>query len=280
MKFGLNKSGKQRKSRGTSMRTKLVYSLGTIAAILLLSGVISILEYRRMSDYVSDKISANIKSVNLSSELSDITQDYNAQMQAMVLRNDILHMPEFDPHAFTALSDSLRSSITSKNVLPIVDNVEASFNDFMTTSLKFDEVFFADSIDTREWFFGILQPRYSKFRSDMNTLNEYIHHDLYENSSNFDAGFYRSIIPGVVSVCAGLLLIVLLFYFIMSNYVNPICRMSDELKQYKTYGHRYTYDFEGDDQLSELNSGVSEIIEENIEFKRRLKNFREEMNAE
>lgn len=232
-----------------------------------------------MSDYVSEKISANIKSVNLSQKLSDITQDYNAQMQAVVLRDDILHMPEFDPESFTALSDSLRVSITSKNVLPVVDNVEDSFNDFMTTSLRFDEVFLADSVDTKEWFFGTLQPRYAKFRNDMNILNEHIHNDLYENSSNFDAGFYRSIMPGVVSVCAGLLLILLLSYFILTNYVNPICRMSDELNDYKSYGHRYTYSFDGDDQLAELNAGISEIIEENVEIKRRLKNLREDMTS-
>ena len=45
-----------------SMSRKLVLSLGSIAAILLLSGVISILEYRRMSNYVSELIAADINS--------------------------------------------------------------------------------------------------------------------------------------------------------------------------------------------------------------------------
>ena len=56
-----------------SMRVRLVRARGTIAGVLLLSGVISILEYRRMSDYVSELISSNIKSINLSQKLSDIT---------------------------------------------------------------------------------------------------------------------------------------------------------------------------------------------------------------
>ena len=62
------------------MVKKLFYSLGSLAAILLLSGVISILEYRRMSDYVSELISSNIKSINLSQKLSDITREYDQQM--------------------------------------------------------------------------------------------------------------------------------------------------------------------------------------------------------
>ena len=46
-----------------SMRRRLVFSLGSLAAILLLSGIISIIEYRRMSDYVSELIASNIKSI-------------------------------------------------------------------------------------------------------------------------------------------------------------------------------------------------------------------------
>ena len=57
---------RKRKERKPSMSRKLFFSLGSLAMILLLSSVISILEYRRMSDYVSELIAANIRSINLS----------------------------------------------------------------------------------------------------------------------------------------------------------------------------------------------------------------------
>ena len=76
----------------------------------------------------------------------------------------------------------------------------------MKASLKFDEVFLADNVNTGEWFFGSLQPSYNKFRRDIDTLNDAILEELKSNSADFDAGFYRGIIPGVVSVGAGLLL--------------------------------------------------------------------------
>ena len=177
------------------MVKKVFYSLGSLAAILLLSGVLSILEYRRMSDYVSELIAANIKSINLAQKLSDITEEYNHQMLAVVVQNDISLMPEFDLADFMAQSDSLKNSFTSIKALPMVDSVEVSFDAFMKTSLKFDEVFLADNVDTGEWFFGTLQPRYNKFRSEMNVLNEAIYNDLLSNSADFDAGFYRRIIP-------------------------------------------------------------------------------------
>lgn len=259
------------------MVKKVLYSLGSLAAILLLSGVISIIEYRRMSDYVSELIAANIKSINLAQKLSDITEEYNHQMLSVVVQNDISLMPEFDLDYFMAQSDSLKNSFTSQNALPMVDSVEVSFDAFMKTSLKFDEVFLADNVDTGEWFFGTLQPRYNKFRSEMNILNEAIYNDLLSNSADFDAGFYRSIIPGVVSVGAGLLLIMLLLFFTLVNYVRPIYRMADGINAYRSSGRRYNFVFDGDDQLAEINSGVTEIIEENIELKTRIKALRENL---
>lgn len=269
------KSENRHESR-PSMRRKLVFSLGSIAAILVLSGMISILEYRRMSDYVSELIASNIKSINLSQRLADITQEYDHQMLSVVVMNDIALMPEFNIRLFQEQADSLKSSITSANTLPAVDSVAKSFDSFMKTSLKFDEVFLADTVNTGEWFFGDLQPTYNKFRRDMEVLNNAIYDELRANSADFDAGFYRSIIPGVVSVCAGLLLVLLLLYYIMIYYVNPIYRMSAGVDNYRAFAKRHMYVFDGDDQLANINTGLSELIEDNIELKRRVKALRED----
>ena len=263
-----------------SMRVKLFSSLGSVAAILILSGAISIMEYRRMSDYVSELIASNIKSINLSQRLADMTQEYDLQMLAVVLRNDISLMPEFDLQLFQAQADSLKSSVTSVSSLPIVDTVSTSFDEFMQTSLKFDNVFLADTVNTAEWFFGTLQPRYHDFRTNMDVLNSAIHEELKNNSADFDAGFYRSIIPGVVSVGAGLLLVFLLMYFILVYYVNPIYKMSNGADNYRTIGKKYGVAFDGDDQLANINAVMTEIIEENIELKSRLKGLRSEFKKD
>lgn len=271
---------KNKMQTSPSMRVKLFSSLGSVAAILILSGAISIMEYRRMSDYVSELIASNIKSINLSQRLADMTQEYDLQMLAVVLRNDISLMPEFDLQLFQAQADSLKSSVTSVSSLPIVDTVSTSFDEFMQTSLKFDNVFLADTVNTAEWFFGTLQPRYHDFRTNMDVLNSAIHEELKNNSADFDAGFYRSIIPGVVSVGAGLLLVFLLMYFILVYYVNPIYKMSNGADNYRTIGKKYGVTFDGDDQLANINVAMTEIIEENIELKSRLKGLRSEFKKD
>ena len=98
------------------LRRKVYFSLGSVAAILLLSSVISIMEYRRMSDYVSELIASNIRSINHAQKLSDITQEYNHQMLAVVVQNDISLMPKFDIEYFMAQSDSLKNSFDYSSI--------------------------------------------------------------------------------------------------------------------------------------------------------------------
>lgn len=267
---------KKKREVKPSMRRKLFLSLGSLAMILLLSSVISVVEYRRMSTYVSDLIAANIKSINLSQKLADITEEYNHQMLAVVVQNDISMMPEFNLKYFNSQADSLKNAFRKRSAHPMVDTVVTSFNDFMTTSLKFDEVFLADNVDTGEWFFGTLQPCYNNFRKYMISLNEMIHEELKQNSANFDDGFYRSLIPGVVSVGAGLILVILLLYFTLLYYVNPIYKISEGVDNYRLSSKKYRYTFDGDDQLVNINSGLTELIDENLELKGRIKALREE----
>lgn len=206
----------KRRNRETrpSMRKRLFYSLGSLAVILLVSGIISILEYRRMSDYMSELITSNSKTQSLihAEKFSGLIQEYNDNVVEHLAEEDSLIIQKFVLEPVLSKADSL---ITFSN--PYDD-----------TSVMFDEV------------------------------------------------FYRSMMPGVVSVGAGILLIFLLFYFTMSNYVNPLCRMSDGIDQYRQTGHRYSGTFDGDDQLANINAGITELIEENIELKKRIKALKDE----
>ena len=205
------------RDRKPSLRKRVFFSLGSLAVILLVSGIITIFEYRRMTGYMSELITSNIESIDFPQKVSDLMQAYNEQMMSAmtpVEGQDSLEVvfEPFDMEPYLAQVDSLMTS----------------FNTFDETSLVFDEV------------------------------------------------FYRSVMPGVVSVGAGIMLIFLLFYFTMSNYVNPICRMSDGIDQYRQTGHRYSGSFEGDDQLANINAGITELMEENVELKKRIKALKDE----
>ena len=276
-----------------SIRLKLTLALSAIAATLLISSIISVLEYSRMSTYVSDLIAENIKSINASQKLAQLSNDYNLGILAVVGDETTSRLPDFDQDAFMNRCDSIRRSLTSVKMLPLADSVVYSYSAFMLTSLELQNVISSDFIDSRTWYFDRLQPRYNRLRRDIDNLSGAIYGDLQKNSLTFQRGFYRrqknsltfqrgfyrSIIPGIVAVSVGLLLVVMLLFFILTYYVNPLRKMLDGMENYRSYNKKYTYSFEGDDELSELNAGITELIGENQQMRSRVNALRDKLNA-
>lgn len=254
----------------SSMRAKLTLSLLSIAAVLLVSASISVLEYISMSNYVSALIEDDISSVNVASRLSKMSNEYNLAILACIGDESSAELPYFDYDYFTSHCDTLRMSETNA-ISPLADSVMVSYNEYMVASQELADVLQSDFIDSRTWFFERLQPRFDHLNSDITALTEAIHKDLEKNSATFDRGFYRSIIPGIVAVFVGLLLIFMLLFFILAYYVKPIYKMLDSLSAYRTTDKKYSCSFEGDDQLAELNDGISEIAEENRQLRSRIK---------
>ena len=253
------------------MRAKLIASLSLIAAILLVSLLISVMEYSGMSDYVSDLIADDISSINVANRLSDMSNTYHLQILAVVGDDTSLRVPDFDDGYFKSHCDSLRSSVPSNQVKPLADSVMYSYSAYMLTSLELEDVLQSDFIDSRSWFFERLQPRYDRLHADLEALSNAIYQDLAKNSATFEGGFYRSIIPGIVAVGVGLLLVVMLLFFLLAYYVNTLYKMLEGLDAYRSQDKKYNVKFDGDDQLSRLNDGISELANENRQFRSRIK---------
>jgi len=256
------------------MRGKFVVSLLLIAAILLVSSTISVLQYSKMSTYVSGLIADDISSLSASNKLATMSDIYNLELLKKLGEQGNIELPDFDVTYFRSQCDSLRMANSSRINYAYTDSVLYSFAAYMLTSQEFPQVAQSDLIDSRDWYFNRLQPKYDRLRSDIDKLSYSIHQALVKNSETFDRGFYRSIIPGIVAVMVGLLLVLMLMFFVLSYYVNPLRKMLAGLSAYRSTDKKYTVRFEGDDELVELNEGISEIAGENQQLRRRIKEIK------
>ncbi|MCR5464887.1 MAG: hypothetical protein K6F06_10190 [Bacteroidales bacterium] len=261
-----------------SMRTKLTLSLCAIAIALLTSSFISIMEYSRMSDYVSSLIAANIKNIGVAQKLTEVSSQYNLDILAVIGDEEVSDIPDFRQQEFVNYCDSLRASTASNLISPLTDSVMYAYSAYMLTSLELSDVLKSDFIDTRTWYFERLQPQYQRLNGYIDSLSDAVYLELKKNSETFQRGFYRSIIPGAVAVAVGLLLVLMLLFFLLVYYVNPIYKMLDGLSNYRSFNKKYSYTFDGDDQLSELNDGITELAGENQQLRKRVSDLRNRIN--
>lgn len=264
---------KVRNSR-LSMRMKLILSLMCIAAILLISCIISYIEYSSMTNYVSGLVADDISSINEARKLADMSNNYNLQILAVIGDDTSASLPDFDDDYFLSHCDQLRTSLASEDVRTRADSVMYAYSAYMLTSLEADNVLMSDFIDSRSWYFERLQPRFQRLQTEIDRLSNAIHSDLIANSATFERGFYRSAVPGLVAVGVGILLVFMFMLFTLAYYVKPIERMLAGLEGYKVNDKKYNYKFDGDDELSELNDDISDITNENQELRRRISALR------
>ena len=267
-------------SEKLGIRTKLGLSLSAIAAMLLVSSIISVMMYVRMSNYVTGLMSDNIQCINTAQSLAAISSSDNLDVLSVIGDDIAVDIPDLRETSFLEHCDSLKLALKSQESISYVDTVIQSFSRYSLTCQELANVLQSDFIDTRSWYFERLQPVYDDLRSDIDALNASIYDDLNRNAGTFERGFYRSIIPAIVAVGVGLLLIVMLFFFLNAYYVSPLYKMLTNLKNYRDMGKKYNLEFDGDDQLSELNAGITDITSENQQLRKRLNAIRQNLTQQ
>ena len=258
-----------------SIKMKLTLALSAIAVVLLMSCIISLLEYWRMSTYVSDMIADDIRNIHVTQQLVNAVDSYNLELLAVIGDDNLSSLPVFDRNAFVSYCDSLRESFGAGHTVPLADSVIYAYSAYMLASLELEEVLESDFINTRDWYFERLQPLFGRMRGYLDRLGANMYEDLEQNSRDFDSGFSRSIIPGIVAVATGILLVFLLLFFILVYYVKPLYGILHHLKEYLSYRRRYTFSFDGNDQLTEVNNAITDLTEENRQLRRRIQDLKD-----
>ncbi len=259
------------------MRRKILLGLGSIAAMLLISSIISVMEYRRMSNYVTDLIAENIKTIDFTQRLAILCEEHNLKVLSAIGEEGVEaeNIP-FDDQGFRAYCDSIRVSLATHNAAELTDSVIVAYERYMEVSEDMVDVIPSEFIDSRGWFFGTLQPCYEQLREDIVAITDAAYQDLHNNSVTFQDGFYRAIIPGMVAVGAGLLLVLLLSFYLLAYYINPLYKMLKHIKASAASGTKYNCRFDGTDQIAELNEQITDLLDEHVELRRRIRILKDE----
>ena len=259
-----------KKKKVFTIKFKLILSLSAIAIMLLASGLIAYLEYKKMNDRLSVRISENIRNINLAQNLEEVCAAYNLEILKVVGDESITELPHFDSQSF----------IEKTGELPASQKVLDAYHEYMAEAGDLTDVILSDFVNSRDWYFNELQPKYNALSQAINEMSGEIYEDLSDNSETYDDGLNRSVVPMIVAVGGGILLVLMLLFFLLTLYVNPIYKMLEGVNNYRTFNKKYTYDFDGDDQLKDLNTGISELIADNQQLRKRLSALRTTLNQQ
>ena len=260
---------KGRNRRASSMKAKIWWALASITCILVLSSVISIIEYNRVSTSVSTLINNDVESLKLIKKLDFNADEFNLNVLDAIELDDSI--PAEIPSDGLISEKFIETNLTDLSENIDVDTLLAAFDTCLEeySSMARSGVLQKDSL--RVWYQQEFRPDYDLLKAEVKRVDTQLYTNLTFHSQSFQDAFYRSIVPGMVAMCSGLVLVFLLGYFFLSYYVHPILKMLHAIEAYSKLGRTYACKFDGDDQLAELNAEITDLVEENSTLKKRLK---------
>lgn len=257
------------------IKQKVLYGCIVLGVVLFFSGIISIFEYSTMNDYVSEVIGDNIKSINTARELLSVSEQYNVRlMKDLVLENEQDTIDQnlvFESDVvIKSFADISRSFIT-KAERSAADSVIFAYAAYMQVAREANAVAKRPYLFREDWYFNRLQPVYLKFRGYMMKLTSVCQDALINNSQEMQDGFYRSIMPPFASMVIGIVMVILLNYYLNHYFINPILRINRGVKNSRRKGVSYNVEVDSDDEIKELNETVRDIVDQNQSYKKKLK---------
>ena len=260
--------------KNTGIKLKVFYGCVVLGVVLFFSGVISMFEYSSMNNYVSELISDNIQSINTARELLSVSEQYNVQlMKDLVIENgqdtidqNLVFEDDALIHSFADIS---RRFIT-KEERSAADSVIFAYAAYMQVAREADQVWQRGYSERENWYFNRLQPVYLKFRGYMMNLTSVCQDALVNNSQILQEGFYRSIMPPFISMIIGIVMVILLNYYMNYFVINPILKINRGIKGCRKLGSSYNVDVDSDDEIKELNDTVKDIVDLNQYYKKKL----------
>jgi hypothetical protein len=250
------------------LRKKISLGFVIIATILLFSGLISIYEFISMRKSVSNLISDNIASINTSTLLLEVSDEYNFELLMGMGSDSIAKFPDIEnDNRFSNYLEKVKNKFTTANERTMADSILYAYSAYMNIIKQAPNIWHNDYQIRRAWYFNRLYPVYTKLRKYIQNLTHISQKALAENSQTLNDSFYRSIMPGVVAISIGLILVLLFNYYINFFFISPILKIIKGIKNSLDYNKSYNISVENDDELGELNDIIKEIADTNKTLK-------------
>ena len=245
--------------------------LGCIALCLILftSSLISFFEFGTMNNYVTDVVADNLRSINYTRELLAAAESHNLKLMYEIdgSYEDLGNVS--DTELIAAFSD-IRSSFKTDAENAAADSVVFAYAAYMQVAREAQNVWLADPVERRDWFFNRLQPVYSKLCDYIQQLTFTCQDTLIANSHTMQERFQRSIMPPLISLLMGLLLVVLFDYYLNYYLINPLLKVTRGIQGHRRFNKPYNVTLDTVDEISELNENVKDIIDLNDSYKKQL----------
>lgn len=241
------------------IRSKIMYGFLTLAAMLFLAGIISIIEFRNMGQSVEKLLDENYTSIASSQQMTGSIEKCNSGALLMLMgKEDEARYAIYQ--ADSVFESNLKLAKSHIN-LPGEDSL---LNSIDSLYISYRKQLFLSNVsndkDKLEWFVTNINKSFNTLAQEIETLREMNSESIYKTTSLLKNKAKRAVMPGIVAIIAALVFSLVFNYFINFYFISPIMKISKGVNDYSAYGIPFKINIETNDELLDLKNSVENMV--------------------
>lgn len=261
------------------VRRKISLGFVVVGFILLLSSLIAIFEFYTMRNTVAKIVENDIKDINATTSLLDISEEYNQKIINLLrdttadLKAEIGAIKSDKRFAenLNGVRKNIEFSLKHKSINEpvnleqgqLVDSVRYTYFAHIYHIARLQNMADSEEFDKYNWYLTTFYPNHTKLTGHIKELNASSQRAFANHSDGLNESFRRSLMPCVVAVVIGIILLFLFNYFLNFYFLSPLEKITKGIKTYIVTKRSYEYNLTSDDEMQELNDSVRELVTEN-----------------
>ncbi len=243
-----------------TLKSKILLSFMLLVAMLVVAGIISIREFRWLSDTVHGLIQDNYISIEASKKMLDALEREDSGILLLLLGEwehgrSILKSAD---SLFLSSFDVAKNNLTEENEADYIKRVENEYSMYKEKWLR--PIVGTDKQGDLVWYRCDIHQSFlntKKAVEDLMTLNQEV---MYGEASDLREKSKRAIMPGIISIIAAVVFSLLLNFFITRFFVLPIIKLTEVVKNLKLGQTYLKTDTLFNDEIKDLEQAIGDML--------------------
>ena len=240
------------------LKVKIFSSFMLLVFMLLIAGLMSIWELRKMNNSFSDVIDNNYQSIEHALKVIYALEREDSGI-LMVYLGD-----EDEGRSVIHAGDSLirksmveiKKNATEKGEEGVIENIEA---EYATYNAMLDSAL-ANRSSTDEMVYKTLHNQFIKTKTEVNFLMQLNQNSMYAKATEMHNRLYQTMMPGIVSILLAIIFALLLNFFISRYFVTPLHKLIIATQSYKPPLTSLNVEINSEDELKTLKMEIDGLI--------------------
>ncbi len=226
-----------------------------LGIMLAFSGMISMFQLNKLSSHTQNLLNNSMKSMELSKDMLDATQEQNTSLLHIV----VLGHNQLDS-AFTyagkAFERALNKASNMSGHTLELDLIYRARNDY---NRLINDFFSTPGEKDIEWFMEMYG---SSYLALTNAIKDYMvasQQSMLQKAESLERNAYRAIMPGIVTLCVAIIIVIMFAFLMDIYYIRPIQDMTNGLTSFLKHKFPYNVEVDGNDEITKLNDQIEEL---------------------